>query len=413
MFSCPGNGFGGEGVRLTEIPKQSSKKFGWCFALAGVAGSVWFLAYVGYMPGPAFVGPWTRWLPIFGLAILGVISLVASLVSLKNRRWASALALVPCTALFALWAWGSRHFDEGPERLFVNSPLGEWLGNCLMLFPVLLLSGLFWMFTRKAQPILAGPVSTARKILGVVLLLVLVPIGSVLMSVCLLGEDNYFRDLCGPPAPFTAQREPQQVVFTSRILRSFRSPSLGMERWEEHGALVRVEKTFWGLPRWYRGPALVLTPTARDWDPFRGGPMYFMDADRLKGSLTRFLPVFRDHHCTRTAPLQDSEIQLRVLHDGLPASGLRILGETIRLRQEKDSDHYTVEKVPHVNVTIQGGGRSIAAVSDEHGIYDVSGVAADYYQAGTADGTGKMQWTQFCCPNGSRYPICECTVYVH
>lgn len=392
---------------MSETPRKQIDKFGWFFALTGVAGSVWFLAYVGYMPGPSFVGDWNRWLPTYGLVILGLVGMFASLISLRSRRWAATLALIPCAVISILWTLESHHPDRHPNVPLPSSFSSQSLAYGWLIFLFLLVSGLFWLFTRKALPILARPVSAARKILGVVLLLALVPIGSVLMSVCLPGPDNWFRDLCGPPPPFTAQREPQQSVFTARILRSFSSP-----RWmQEGGALVHINGVFWGVPRWHKGLAVVIMPTFNDWRPFQNGPEYLVDADRLHGSLTRFLPIYRDHRCTRTAPLQDSEIQLRVLHDGLPASGLRILGETIRLRQEKDSNHYTVEKVPHVNVTIQGAGKSIAAVSDERGIYDVSGLSADYIRLGLPIKRGRCNGRGFVVPTvrGIRFVNVRCT----
>ena len=185
---------------------------------------------------------------------------------------------------------------------------------------------------------------------------------------------------------------------------------------EEHGALVRVGKSFWGLPRWHQGLAIVLISTSNNWDPFQGREMYFVDADRLDGSLTRFLPIFRDHRCTRTAPIEDAEIQLRVLRDGLPSNGLRILGKTIRLRQQSNSNSYSVEKVPRVNVTIEGWkqGERFSAVSDENGVYDLSGLPIGGYRVGTEDEPGKMHWENYCCnPDGPRHSICECTVYVH
>lgn len=397
------------------VPEWSNRTFGWIFAIAGTLGSIWFLAYVGYKPGPSFEGAWTRWLPTVGSAVLGLFALFASLTSLRNRRWAAILTLVPSTAIFLLWAAETRQFDK-PGQLLRMTPVGKWLEDAWLAFPVLLIPGLFWLFTRRAQPTMAKPPHTFRKIAGPVLLLASVPLASVLMSVCLVGEDNWFRDLCGYPPPFTAPKGERNSVFTGRVLRSFRSPKLGLELMEEHGALVRVEKGFWGLPRWHRTLAIVLVSTSADWDPFRAGEMYFVDADRLDGALTRFLPIFRDHRCTRTAPIKDAEIELRVLRDGLPSSGLRILGQTIRLRQQSNSNYYSVEKVPHVNVTIEGWRprAQFSAISDENGVYDLSGLPLAGYRVGTADETGKMHWENYCCnPDGPRHSICECTVYVH
>lgn len=56
----------------------------------------------------------------------------------------------------------------------------------------------------------------------------------------------------------------------------------------------------------------------------------FVDGRRLPGSLTRFLPVY-DLNCTRSDLLQDAGIDLRVLHDGPPAQGIRLIGRTLRL----------------------------------------------------------------------------------
>lgn len=167
-------------------PKWSNRILGWIFAIAGIVGSVFFLAYVGYKPGPSFEGHWTRWLLTVALAIFGLFALLASVISLRHRRWAAILALVPSAVIILLWAWGSSHFDH-PGQVFATTPLGQWLGDCWMAFPVLLVPGVFWLFTRRAQPTLVRPVHEAWKITGLVLLLALVPVGSVLMSICLLG----------------------------------------------------------------------------------------------------------------------------------------------------------------------------------------------------------------------------------
>jgi hypothetical protein len=398
---------------LSGVPKWSNRILGWMFALAGVAGSVWFLAYVGYQPGPAFEGRWTRWLPTIGLAIFGVLAMLASLISLRSRRWAASLALVPCAAIFVLWAWRSNHFAQRPGELFVETAVGRWLGDCWLAFPVLLVPGLYWLFSRRAQPTLARPVRMLWKTMGIISLLALVPVASALMSICL--QEDGFRDLCRPVPPFTAQEYPLQTVFTARVLRSFLSPRpQGLV--QENGALVYVEKAFWGLPRWNQGLAIVLRPS-QDWNwPFQTGQTYFMDADRLKGSLTRFLPIFRDHLCTRTAPIEDAEIQLRVLRDGPPANGVRILGETVRVTEQENSKFYHSERVPGVSVTIEacGHGQRFSGISDQHGVYDVSGLPLGCYRVGTVEETSKMHWDNFCCnPDGPRHSICECPVFVH
>lgn len=400
---------------LSGIPKFSNRTSGWVFALIAIVGSIGFLAYVGYKPGPSFDGHWTRWLPTIGLAVFGFFAMLASLVSLRSRRWAAILALAPAAAIFLLWAWGSYHFDR-PGDLFEWTPLGRWLDECWLAFPVLLVPGLYWLFTRKAEPTLARPVHFAWKITGIAIPLALVPVGSVLMSICLVGQDNYIGDLCLSRPPFTAQQYPRQAVFTARVLGSFQSPRLQRGAFKEHGALILVKKTFWGLSRSDRGLGILLISRFYDRNPFQAD-MYFVEADRLDGSLTRFLPIFRDHSCTRTAPLQDAEIQLRVLRDGLPSNGIRILGETVGERQkEKNSNSYYLERVPHVNVTIEGFGRDkpFSAVSDENGVYDISGLPPGGYRAGFKDESGKMHWNQYCCnPDAVRHSICECTVFVH
>ncbi len=175
----------------------------------------------------------------------------------------------------------------------------------------------------------------------------------------------------------------QQAVFTARILgaRKLWGPdeSQWSPGWRRYWLLASVQKQFWGLPWWDRKLVILLMSARASGAPPPRDEIDFVDGRRLPGSLTRFLPIY-ETFCTRTGPLADSEIDLRVLRDGPPRNGIRILGRTDRLTGNYPS--YRWETAPSMKVAIRGPAGTITAVSDDHGIYDVSGLSPGYYEVG-------------------------------
>jgi hypothetical protein len=125
-----------------------------------------------------------------------------------------------------------------------------------------------------------------------------------------------------------------------------------------------VEQQFWGLPAWDKRIILIAVP-------LHHGEVYFVDGRRMPGLLTQFLPVVEVSSCNRTRLLKDATVDLRVLHDGPPRDGVRIIGEVKRGR------HW--EKAAGVKVLISAPNGITTTETDKEGIYDVTGLPAGPY----------------------------------
>jgi hypothetical protein len=74
----------------------------------------------------------------------------------------------------------------------------------------------------------------------------------------------------------------------------------------------------------------------------------------------------------------DAEVDLRVLRDGPPREGVRILGRTVRLTGDYPYPRW--ETAPSMKVVIRGPVGSTSVASDEHGVYDVTGLPPGNYE---------------------------------
>jgi hypothetical protein len=137
-------------------------------------------------------------------------------------------------------------------------------------------------------------------------------------------------------------------------------------------ALVLVQESYWGLPRWDH-KIVLLTFFVRAGSGFERGETYFVDGHRWSRKLTQFLPIF-ETQCSRTGTLKDSEIDLRALREGAPNNSVRIMGYTL---QHTSADGW--KKVPAVTFGISGPTGDTAVTSDEHGFYDISGLPPGTY----------------------------------
>lgn len=82
---------------------------------------------------------------------------------------------------------------------------------------------------------------------------------------------------------------------------------------------------------------------------------------------------------SRTKPLSDATLELRLLDEGQPKSGVRIIGRAIR--------HFGVgdwRPAPGVTMRIMGPAGTLSTSSDQHGIYDAIGLPPGHYSVRAA-----------------------------
>lgn len=92
----------------------------------------------------------------------------------------------------------------------------------------------------------------------------------------------------------------------------------------------------------------------------------------MQGLLTQFLPVVKVIPCNRTNLLKYATVDLRVLHDGPPRDGVRIIGEVRRGRHWEKA-------AAGIRVLISGPNGMTTTETDKEGIYDVTGLPAGPY----------------------------------
>src|SRR5262249_18920353 len=139
-------------------------------------------------------------------------------------------------------------------------------------------------------------------------------------------------------------------------------------------AIGIVKERFWGMPRWTN---LALLTNYLYWE----GETYFVDGDRSKGVLTRFLPIVEGGiGCSRTKPAQDAVVDLRTLRKPPPA-GARVIGyvrapEPFRPFPSRPPPGAFV---PGAQITATGTAYSRTVRTDSEGVYELDDLPPGEY----------------------------------
>jgi hypothetical protein len=197
------------------------------------------------------------------------------------------------------------------------------------------------------------------------------------------------------PQPFAAQQSPKQAVFIARVFatgilwpRTTSPPPQGYPR--RYWAFALVQKSYWGLP-WWDHKVVLLTSFVRGGSGFERGETYFVEGNRSSIGMRQLLPVF-ETHCTRTAVLKYSNVDLRALRDGPPKNSVRIMGYT---SQRTSTGGW--KDVPGTRVGIFGPGGETVVVSDQQGLYDISGLLPGSYSVHGMDPKAGPYWAHDIC----------------
>jgi hypothetical protein len=183
-------------------------------------------------------------------------------------------------------------------------------------------------------------------------------------------EGPLIQPYCSERPPFATPLCPRQAVFTAKALyvgRIDRDDAARSGRTVGHWALASVEHQYWGLPWW--SSTLVFLADGR----FEEGREYFVDGDR-SSLVSHLVPLVHIGTCTRSAPLKSAQIDLRILRDGPPKSGVRIVGRVVRQALGQST-----EPAPGIKVQITGPLGPMFVMSDEQGVYDASGLPPGRY----------------------------------
>ncbi len=266
----------------------------------------------------------SEWFQVLAITLPGPTFLIGSFVALQHRKVAGIIFLSD----MAVWTFCIKH--AGSDDL-------TWIALLAWTAPPLLV-GLFWLGTGLlGWPALIRAQSWSRRkrVSALAATCVTALFLDVALTILLSGLfSTLFHGDCGMKPPFLHPLSPTHAVFTARVVFAARSlneltdahsilrPS-GSDRNVGDWAIGIVEERFWGMPLWTR---FVLLTNHLYWD----GETYFIDGLRYEGLLTRFFPIVEggegNDGCTRTKPVQESVIDLRLLRTPPPPGSTRVLG---------------------------------------------------------------------------------------
>ncbi|MGA2901525.1 MAG: hypothetical protein ABSF40_14955 [Candidatus Acidiferrales bacterium] len=337
----------GETLVASSILNSLKTVISWLAILAGVVLGVLGLAELGLQP---VLGLYrsrlaSEWLLTLAIAFLGTTTLVASFVALRNRKRAG-LIYFGGAAVVMLCALASRGDNPGDLTAAQAMP------------SILVVLGLFWLVTHmRGWPRVAPEWAWSRRMklgvagLGSLLLFVLVSVAAIAISVSWVNPGD-----CGSEGTPSLPRRGGEPAFVARVIH--------VDRFL--GAVAVVQERFWGLSRFHKVVFL---------KEGRAGDEYFVDGRIEPGLLTRYVFPVIDMKCSESALLPDAKVELRLLRGSPHWDGVRIIGRVLKLRGKQPGN----PPLPGVRVIITGPAGTTIAVTDQDGIYDVSGLASGRY----------------------------------
>ncbi len=326
----------------------------------------WFVIVLGLLLGTASVGMMDR-CPVFEafdpfqwsraafFALLGFVSLIASILAIRSRRQAAILFLGAIPLMFAFTALLAHHAQSGETDSLLKVILVFLAISLPFAIP-----GVFWLVTWLSEWPPLFPSRRAHAVVGSSLFVFCITAG------LLLSLDGPFPDdECPRGGPYTVTQQPGHVAFTAKVIFVGRPIEYPFSEW----SLVRVERRFWGLAAWAPGYVIVRYPVKKG----ETGE-YFVDGRWSPGLFKHFLPVVEPYPCCHTEHLDRAQVDLRALRDGPPKSGVRIIG---RVYFGMYGDN---KPANGVKVQIIGPGGIVSTTTDQQGIYDVVNLPPGHYK---------------------------------
>jgi hypothetical protein len=359
----------------------------WLVVVAGILAATFVLGVLGARPIP-YRHSQEFWIIFLLIAIFGFALMIASVVALRNPFRAMIVCVVsaPLLAIVSLkyyfvanaqiptsdpdnrqWALDTyAEFRANNHHDLINSLI--WIG---IIFGGL---AVFWLIADKLEwprIISQRPTTISRKLtlsFSTALLFCLM-ICATSFAWAIWPREPRFSVDCNGGFPSAAQRSPEEVGAVAKVVYLIGSTAPYQGRHRSPSALAVVQEYFWGLPLWNH-KWIFLTDGI-----FEKGEQLLVLGKSQNGILTRFFSFVSVAPCSRTALVEDREVDLRVMREGPPKTGVRIIGLVIRYVDE----HMNRAAVPGTKVIIEGPTGTMTIISDQHGIYEVSGLPPGHY----------------------------------
>lgn len=155
------------------------------------------------------------------------------------------------------------------------------------------------------------------------------------------------------------------------LFRDKRAQGSSMGDW----AIGVVQEKFWGLSSWQ--PRLVLLTDFT----YRKGETYFIDGSRGRGLVTRFLPIVAAGPCSRSKPIQDAIVDLRLLRGALSNDGTHLIGYVTKPKifVPGFARQTPPEFAAGAKIAISGSNGTQTITTDASGVYQLDGLPPGDY----------------------------------
>lgn len=326
--------------------------------LASPVLGVFSFGVLGVLPlvpryGPT---PLQTWVAAVTFAYLGITAVVAPYAAFRNRKIASLLYLI-AAPFAALGVWFSR-----VELTLIVHPANPQVGDptaisVAMVFVPLILFGYFWSTAHRYRwPEIATATGLPLWVSAVTGFA-----AGFLFFACVCATSVHIASLwelpgdCGGPPSFS-KPYPGHAVFIARVVHID----------SVIGAMAIVQQRFGGLPWWSKVVFLKFVRSKGSW---------FVDGRLEEGLVTNWVVPVLDLKCSGSAPFRDAGVELRLFRDGRRWNGVRIIGRVVAPPGARKGRM----PVNGTAVIIEGPMGSIATVTDNDGIYDISGLPPGSY----------------------------------
>lgn len=331
------------------------KVVSWLVIVWGIGVGVFIFSFAGARS----IWGWKDLLRCLAVLLCGMISIVSAFWAMRSRKRAARWCL--CAAIPVFFAWlaqaNSSMIKEGAEE-------AATLVGVLLVAP-----GLFWLVTHKFRwPEPLGHTIVSRL---VVTTIALATAGLLFCETLAFMLRSYIPipDRCDSTSVITSPLDSDHAMFLAHPLFRSHPPETVLDYYNPFPGVLVIDHEYWGLPWWNHW--IVAAPLPRVF----GNGQFLVEAYRHDGLLSRLIPIpiyLPRGGCGQSAKVANAEAQLRILREGRPKSGVRIIGEVEGLSSDV--------KASGIEVVISGPNGETRATTDDSGVYDVNGLPPGRYR---------------------------------
>ena len=158
---------------------------------------------------------------------------------------------------------------------------------------------------------------------------------------------------CSRPSSFTSDRYKDRVIFVATL----RDPGIGVVRENFQGLRAGTKYVLiahWGLGHYELS-----------------GETYYIEGRHADTWLSRFLPIVDPSSCSRSRPVDEAKLDLRILHESTAPDTVRIVGQ-VRSKSNIPKSGATI--------SIKEAMGDVIVATDAEGIFELTGLPPGRYE---------------------------------